>query len=183
MAQPGPGKQAAPYTLYGYGPRGLKVRRSARARAQRRAAAAGSCAAAGGLGGHAGSTGLKRCLCCLCCTGTARLVLHGTRAELEARPPCLPLAQVELVAAFAGVELTKAPFTMGVTNKTPWYTKVGGCRGRWGGRRAASKQGRQCSLACCHPLLTTVPRSRTPPHVRGCCVRACTQMSPIACTV
>ncbi|KAF5833311.1 hypothetical protein DUNSADRAFT_10432 [Dunaliella salina] len=32
--------------------------------------------------------------------------------------------KVQLVAAFANVEIQKAPFTMGITNKTPWYLKM-----------------------------------------------------------
>jgi len=32
--------------------------------------------------------------------------------------------KVELVAAFAGIELEKAPFTMNVTNRTPWFLKL-----------------------------------------------------------
>lgn len=32
--------------------------------------------------------------------------------------------QCEAVAAFAGVEVEKPPFTMGITNKTPWFLKL-----------------------------------------------------------
>ena len=32
--------------------------------------------------------------------------------------------KVEVVAAFAGIQLEKPAFTMGVTNKTPWYLKM-----------------------------------------------------------